>query len=461
MSLREGQDAQVGREEDALHGPVLGLDPGAKTTGWAVYDPATHTVLAMGQLKLRQDIKGRMDDRRGYRRGRRNRLWYRPKRFDNRASSRRQGRLPPTMTSKLAANLALIRWIKEQWSITQVVVEEAPFDVHALKKGVVKLQQGWQYQRGELYGYENSKIYVRIRDDYTCQCCLIDAQRKDGQVSVTKKHELKKRTQQRGVQVGHLLAAGREGTSVPSNLVVLCKDHNDAMGQGSPEEFGYPELWGVVKKPTRTRDASHVSIYVPWLIKELETMGIQVVRTVGSVTKVDRENLHLPKEHYNDAIAIASRGEAQQWPDAYYHMRWMGRPRRQRHDANALRRLPDGTFAQKKGDEIVVRKNVAESNARCINGHWYKILSPNRELNGFHLGDFVEYQKPDGTNVTGFIQSLMSKGTAVVCGVDGLGDKKGSWSTKKLRLIARSPRLRWELAPVSTGRIEEETGLEP
>ena len=59
-------------------GLVLGLDPGSKTTGWAVYDADGHSVVAMGQLALRQDVRERMEKRKGYRRSRRSKLWYRP-----------------------------------------------------------------------------------------------------------------------------------------------------------------------------------------------------------------------------------------------------------------------------------------------------------------------------------------------------------------------------------------------
>ena len=29
----------------------------------------------------------------------------------------------------------------------------------------------WGYQKGKLYGFENAKAYVLMRDNYTCQCC--------------------------------------------------------------------------------------------------------------------------------------------------------------------------------------------------------------------------------------------------------------------------------------------------
>src|SRR5713226_504550 len=48
-------------------------------------------VLLAADIHHRRDVKGKMDDRRDRRKSRRARKWYRPKRFQNRATSRRSG----------------------------------------------------------------------------------------------------------------------------------------------------------------------------------------------------------------------------------------------------------------------------------------------------------------------------------------------------------------------------------
>lgn len=405
--LREGHIDQDG---DGASGLVLGLDPGSKYTGWALYDPSNNEIVAMGEMRQRQDVKKRMSDRRMYRNQRRQRKWYRPKRFNNRKRS--DGWLPPTMQSKLSANLALVKWIDKRWEIDKIIVEKAEFDTHALKHGF-QLPHGWMYQRGELYGHENVKTYVRIRDQFTCQCCLIDYERKMGKSPKGQSLEnIKRRTQERGVEVGHLIASGRGGTLKPGNLVVLCSKHNDDMAQMTPDEFGYAELWDSAGQNIQSVHASHVSIYVPQLIDDLSQRGYQVETTVGSITKVDRESQGLPKTHGYDAVTIASSDLAPQLPGRVFKMRWMGRRRRQKEESNPT---PGGHKNPKKK---------------------YQAMA------GLTHGDYVRYEKKDKTIVHGFILSFYKNGSASIADIDG--NWLATAKAEKFKLLSKSPRLRWE-----------------
>jgi hypothetical protein len=242
-------------------GLILGLDAGAKTSGFAVFDPRSRAILALGELDLRQDIHMRMEDRAQNRRTRRAKKWYREKRFSNR--EREKDWLTPTMRSKIAAHLHLIQWLTREYPIKTVIIEHGAWDLQALKRGKVKLA-GWQYRKGPLYGYENVKQMVRIRDDSTCQACLIDYKRREGHEAKGEAYKaIKKRTQERGVEVGHLTPRSW-GSDSPENLVVLCHQHNVAQGQRTIEEFGYPELR---RKHPRLKWAGHVNTYVRPLIR--------------------------------------------------------------------------------------------------------------------------------------------------------------------------------------------------
>ena len=62
------------------------IDPGSRTTGLALLSDTTGQVIWAAELMHRgQQVKERLDQRRAYRRGRRQRhMRYRPRRFDNR-----------------------------------------------------------------------------------------------------------------------------------------------------------------------------------------------------------------------------------------------------------------------------------------------------------------------------------------------------------------------------------------
>ncbi|MFX0066285.1 MAG: RNA-guided endonuclease IscB, partial [Candidatus Hermodarchaeota archaeon] len=159
-------------EEEHSQKVHTGLDTGSGAFGAAVMNDQDE-VLYMSQVRVRNDIKKKMDQRRQYRRTRRHRKCrYRPKRFSNRKASKRKERLPPTLTSKVQAHIREIRFIRKVLpiSLKDLTIEGGTFDLHALKDPKV-LVNHWLYQKGERYGYENIKSYVRARDKHTCQLC--------------------------------------------------------------------------------------------------------------------------------------------------------------------------------------------------------------------------------------------------------------------------------------------------
>jgi hypothetical protein len=108
----------------------------------------------------------------------------------------------------------------------------------------------------------------------------------------------------------------------------------------------------------------------------------------------------------------------------------MGRPRRQQYYVNPV------SPAQ--------ARPKARLNER---GQWFNPMQPNARGGPFQTGDYVLYQSsptPQAKLVKGFIQAIFSDGTAAIVGVGGEKDLKGRWSLKKLELLRRRPRLRYE-----------------
>lgn len=76
-----------------------GLDDGGLHTGIALVQKCQtkNKVLFKGTIEQRDDVKHLMDIRRGYRRYHRQNKRYRKARFDNRKSSKRKGRVAPSI----------------------------------------------------------------------------------------------------------------------------------------------------------------------------------------------------------------------------------------------------------------------------------------------------------------------------------------------------------------------------
>lgn len=93
-----------------------GIDDGANHVGMALVQKCQtrNKVLFKGTIEQRKDVKHLLTVRRGYRRYHRYHKQYRPARFLNRASSRRSGRLMPSIIQRKQAILRVIDRLR-QW----------------------------------------------------------------------------------------------------------------------------------------------------------------------------------------------------------------------------------------------------------------------------------------------------------------------------------------------------------
>ena len=269
---------------------VLGQDTGSKYIGTACV--ANDKILYQSEVTLRDDIKKKMDNRRGARRNRRNRKTrYRKVRFLNRANSKKKDRLPPSVKSKVQSHIDEIEFCKKILPISKIVLEVSQFDTALIKNPVLinEKVKHWGYRKGFNYGYSSRREAVLHRDNYTCQCC-------------GKKHTR--------LEVHHIVFRSQGGTDNEINLITLCESCHKAIHDG---------LLTLTKKPKRLnlKHATQMSIIRSRLLK----IYPEAIETFGFVTKENRNNLDLPKEHYIDACVIASGGKKFKPNDVVYQKR--------------------------------------------------------------------------------------------------------------------------------------------
>lgn len=140
-----------------------GLDKGSSVTGMACVGRGQ--ALFSAELHHRMDVKEKMTERRDHRKSRRARKWYRPARFDNRASSKRGGRLPPSIRTNVEEVIRVVRQIP--LPISFLVIEDVQVDVARLNNPELK---GSEYQDPTRLD-ENLRIACLMRDGYQCQQC--------------------------------------------------------------------------------------------------------------------------------------------------------------------------------------------------------------------------------------------------------------------------------------------------
>ena len=237
--------------------------------------------LFSGELNLLEDQSKRLDEKRAYRRTRRNRLRYRKSRFDNRKV--KNGWLAPSIQHKLDSHLKIIRKLMAILPISKIYVETANFDIQALKNPDIS---GTDYQKGEMYDFRNLREYIFFRDNYTCQICHKNLFQ-DGAI----------------LRMHHLEYWKNNKSNTPANTITLCSKCHTSRNH----EKGGP-LWGLKATQKSFSPETFMTTVRKMIIIELrKKYTIPVIETFGYLTKSKRIDLQLDKTHYNDAYCIGDK----------------------------------------------------------------------------------------------------------------------------------------------------------
>ena len=254
---------------------TLGVDAGYETIGLSA--TTEKKVLFEAELDNRTDVRKLVEARRSLRRGRRHRKTrYRAPRFNNRKRS--DGWLPPSVEQRLRTHESAIRKVCSLLPVTKIVIEVAAFDIQKINNPDI---EGTGYQNGRQKGFENTKVYVRERDNCTCQYC--HGKSKD-----------------RRLEVHHLIHRADGGSDRPDNLITFCKTCHDKYHAGKIKLTN-------IKSKSGFRGAAFMTSSRWILVDRLKTEygDDKVSVTYGYITKCDREDAGLEKAHYIDARCIS------------------------------------------------------------------------------------------------------------------------------------------------------------
>jgi len=328
---------------------AYGGDTGSSKIGSAVVN-TKNEVVYLSQIEVRNDITRTMKQRSKYRRNRRNKnTRYRKARWLNRKNSIKKDRFSPTMKSKFNAHLKEIKFVKSILPITRTILETATFDTHALKNPDV-LKNKWLYQKGINYGFANTKAYVLYRDNYTCQHC-------------------KGKNKNKKLEAHHIIFRKNNGSDDETNLITFCETCHEEL---HAEKF---TIAGGKKKDNLKHATQMNSIRIQ-LLKLLP----EVEETFGFITKEHRQTMNLPKEHYMDAVAIASQGN-------------------------------NVSF---KVDTVLYKKCISDGDYQQTKG-----VRSEQKINTGKIQGFRKFDKVKCLGNNYFIKGRMSTGYAILMDIDG------------------------------------------
>jgi hypothetical protein len=310
--------------EENVQEVIAGMDSGSKTIGSAAV--GNGKVKYQAETQLRENVSKKMEQRKMFRRTRRNRKTrYRKARWLNRASMRKDGRLAPSIKSKVDAHLREKKFVESILPVSKWVLELASFDIHKISNPEVTR---WEYQKGQQMGFYNLKAYVLHRDGYQCQKC---------KVKNSKLH------------VHHLEFISNGGTDTPNNLITLCEDCHSHLHAG---KFTIKGL------KSKTKHATEMGVIKSQLKKSFGDFE----ETFGYETKFKREQImQLPKTHYNDAIAICCLdGELVDYNKFIVYRKHISKgDYQQRKGSHSEKKIPTGKlFGFRKFDKVKIPLGV-------------------------------------------------------------------------------------------------------
>lgn len=254
------------------------LDPGSKHTGIAIVDN-TNNVVMLAEIEHRgHTIKRNIDKRRTVRRSRRQRKTrYRPARFLNR--TRPEGWLAPSVKSRADNVINFIKKYKKLINLNKVMIENVSFDVAQITSD--NKLWGSDYQQGNLY-QTKLRSFIFRRSNGKCVYCGAKAD-----------------------EIDHVVPRVNGGTNSTYNLVASCRSCNEKKSNLSLKAFG--KLMGKdyshLEPKKLPKDAAIVQSARNYMISEIAKLVPDTTYDAW-LTKYNRDELGLPKEHYYDALSV-------------------------------------------------------------------------------------------------------------------------------------------------------------
>lgn len=303
----------------------LKLDPGSKTTGFAlvrdtqVIDKQTGevqtaaVVLNLMELVHRgKQISEALTARRQMRRRRRSQLRHRAPRFLNRGNQQR-GWLAPSLQHRVDTCMAWVQRIQRWAPVTALSSELVRFDMQALQNPEIS---GVEYQQGTLFGYE---LREYLLEKWHRQCAYCDA--KDVPL-----------------QIEHIRPKAQGGSDRVSNLTLACQCCNQKKAAHSIEDFLAKDKKRLAKiladAKTPLRDAAAVNATRWALANTLQATGLPVELASGGQTKFNRCTLGISKTHALDAACVGTLQVLQNWQRPTLTLKATGRGSYQRTRLN-------------------------------------------------------------------------------------------------------------------------------
>ena len=289
------------------------IDQGSKNTGIALvaeFKQGKTVIFAANIQHKGYAISEKLTQRAASRKARRSRKTrYRKPKWTNYMSKKQlahinkrpKGWFPPSVLSRIDNIINLTKKLKNLTPINAISVEHVRFDTQLMENKNIK---GVEYQQGTLFEKE-IKEYLLHLFNYKCAYCN----------GISKDPILEKE---------HIVPRSKNGSNRIDNLALACHTCNKNKNNLLPNEWleiikkskskinkeRVKRFSKIVKgiKPS-LRDAAVMNAIRYKLIEELKIFNLPIELGSGGLTKFNRTNQKLPKDHWIDAACVGKSGE--------------------------------------------------------------------------------------------------------------------------------------------------------
>lgn len=255
---------------------ICGIDDGSIHVGIAIIQKCKtkNKVIFKGVIEQRKNVKTLINSKKGHRKYRRSHKRYRPARFNNRSSSKRKNRIPPSILQKKQTILRVVNNLNKYINLSEYHLEDVKINIKSLFDKNI-------YQKSNRLD-ENIRKATILRDCCKCMEC--------GKTNCK-------------LEVHHIVPKRLKGNNSVDNLITLCNNcHQKIKNLEGEFILHYQNM--INGKSIRFDYAQHVMQGKTYLRKELSKLG-KLLLTTGGDTANARFNLNVEKSHSNDAIIIS------------------------------------------------------------------------------------------------------------------------------------------------------------
>ena len=253
--------------------------------------------------------------------------------FSNR---KKHSEFTPSARQSLQLHIREVEGILKFLPITHVVLERNTFDFQKLENQNIA---NWEYSKGPLYGYTSYKDFIHDQQKGKCLLC------------------------NKGIEeYHHIRPLSQGGSDTISNIAGLCWDCHNGNHGVHKDMVTAQRLNNIKQGISQKYSVSLLNTIMPKLIEDMSNLclshGLTFCLTDGYRTYYLRKAMNLEKRHSTDAYLISTEGrhklKCQPNSRIYYQRRF------KKKSANNIHQLGSRKYYNRYGDLVATNRHKAE-----------------------------------------------------------------------------------------------------